>query len=109
MPNNQHAARLREMAERRSMESAAYQQRWVALGYHTKNAEFVATVGRDESEIAALLAGAEALDAVEAYRRYDAFGRDNSAWVGPEAKNSAETSKGLWAEFRAALARLEGE
>ena len=47
------------------------------------------------------------LEAVEAWRRYDAFGHDNAAWIGPEAKKSAETSKMLWAEFRAALARLE--
>jgi hypothetical protein len=58
---------------------------------------------------AALLAGAEALEAVEAWRRYDAFGHDNAAWIGPEAKKSAETSKRMWAEFRAALARLEGK
>jgi hypothetical protein len=85
MPNPDtaaHAARLRKMAEQMP-----------SMGQRTR---------------AALLAGAEALEAVEAYRRYDAFGRDNSAWVGPEAKNSAETSKRLWAEFRAALARLEG-
>jgi hypothetical protein len=85
MPNNQHAARLRQIAAD-------------LLGMDS-----------DSADAPALLAGAEALEAVEAYRQYDAFGRDNSAWIGPQAKNSAETSKRLWAEFRAALARLEGE
>jgi hypothetical protein len=75
--NNEHAARLREHARVRIPEHAV-----------------------------PLLAGAEALEAVEAWRRYDAFGHDNAAWIGPEAKKSAETSKRLWAEFRAALARL---
>jgi hypothetical protein len=63
----------------------------------------------DTPDAAALLAGAEALEAVEAWRQYDAFGHDNAAWIGPEAKKSAETSKRLWAELRAALARLEGK
>ncbi len=107
---NDHAERLRKMAAGRLQSARDEEQLNAGLNLHS--GAMIATkqsIAHYRAQAAALLAGAEALEAVEAYRRYDAFGRDNSAWVGPEAKNSAETSKRLWAEFRAALARLEGK
>ena len=97
-PNNDHAARLREMAQEQ-LDMAKTLTPMYSSG-------LIATCRADA---AALLAGAEALEAVEAYQQYDAFGRDNAAWIGPQAKKSAATSKRLWAQFRAALARLEGK
>jgi hypothetical protein len=111
MTNNQHAARLLEMAEARRKAARQHSDTESALldsGLTDLAQKYAAMAAIANADAAALLAGAEALEAVEAYRRYDAFGSDNSAWVGPEAMNSAETSKRLWAEFRAALARLEG-
>ena len=97
-PNNDHAARLRELAQQ-ELDMAKTFTRMYSSGL----------IESCRADAAALLAGAEALEAVEAWRRYDAFGHDNAAWIGPEAKKSAETSKMLWAEFRAALARLVGK
>jgi hypothetical protein len=64
-----HAARLREMVETKKIVSGQYQQRWVEQGFHPENSLFLAEVARHQAEIAALLAGAEALEAVDKTRK----------------------------------------
>jgi hypothetical protein len=83
MPNNQHAARLREMAEQMP-----------SMGQRTR---------------AALLAGAEALEAVEVAKAALVELKKEYEGAGMADEKRKVTYKWSLARIDAALARLEGE
>jgi hypothetical protein len=64
-PNNQHVARLREMAGDAAADQVIHKHRWIKNGFSPFNAEYLAAQAKYERDAAALLAGAEALEAVE--------------------------------------------
>ena len=62
---SEHAMRLREMAERFKTESEEFRQGWIGEGYHPQNPRLTSRIEKYTVEIAALIAGAEALERAE--------------------------------------------
>lgn len=65
-----HAQRLREIAERRKFASQEFRLGWIEEGFHPQNPQLTSRIEKDATEIAALLAGAAALEREETAKGY---------------------------------------
>jgi hypothetical protein len=108
MITNQHAATLRGMATQLVADQLIQNKRWTKAGLSVLNEGYLSAQAKYERGVAALLAGAEALEAVEVAKAALAELKKEYEGAGMADEKRKATYKWSLTRINAALARLEG-
>lgn len=109
MTTNEHAAILRGMATQLVVDQTAYNKRWTKAGLSVLNECYRSAQAKYERDVAALIAGAEALEAVEVAKAAFRLIQRNRIGDGGRCEFSGQTCICSECTATAALARLEGK